>query len=549
VSNDDKPRRIPLNCKTLYELAIALSPVLRFHPEERFFPVLAESWLTHTTESPWMTDPGHWLGDLAPDPNRRGLALCQWQEGDLAVIAGQPVAGDRPMQLSTDDSDPYAIGRGALKTVDRNTFLDMAGWDPNSFWGAGDTDRLYALFSELSAAINEQLDWTPLHGVGDLPHAWIPTSVNPTVYCEATWAGAFPEISDEAGQNDFPPGDQALAPYLALTYHYLYPALETAPDGDAVRRLEGQWESATLFLRGEGLTEGKQPIVSVPPEFVVVSQNLVEANNYHHLTALAGWSRTGNWPQVELLGEHPVLYVSRGEHKFFFSTVGAGFPPPPPTNTGQDPGSHDDDRHEGGITDFAILALILLAIAALILIIFGAVVIAVVAAILLILAALWALFEWLASLFASHSNDSSGTPVPGSTPNPEANGDGTQGGGTEPPSGSAPPTGSTGGAGGGATFGLPNTGSPTGQATVSFDIRLVDRVLHPRPHVSGYPSDSECENPTWWDYSGGWGVMIQGGFGTGWEDGTRRVDEFGRSLAYWNGLRLSTVLHGGPDQG
>ena len=103
--------------------------------------------------------------------------------------------------------------------------------------------------------------------------------------------------------------------------------------------------------------------------------------------------------------------------------------------------------------------------------------------------------------------------------------------------------------GGGGEYGSPNTGSPTGQATVSFDVRLVDRVFHDDERPTGYPSETPCESPTWWDYSGGWGIKVLNGFGSGWENGTRRIDEHGRSWAYWNGLRLSTVVNGGSPEG
>jgi hypothetical protein len=64
--------------------------------------------------------------------------------------------------------------------------------------------------------------------------------------------------------------------------------------------------------------------------------------------------------------------------------------------------------------------------------------------------------------------------------NPEAQGDGPQGGDpAEPPApGTGAPDGSSAGPGGdpGSTpvWGLPNTGSPTGANTVSFDVRFID---------------------------------------------------------------------------
>jgi hypothetical protein len=552
---------VNLDDKTLYDLAQRFSPVLRFHPDERFFPVLAESWLTHTTEAPWPDDTGHILGDLASDAHQRGMALWAPDDrGALRVLAGQPIDGDRPLRFSDDPDDAYAIGRLELRTVTKEVFLDLAGWVPDSNRSSGDADRLYALYSELAAAVNESMEWTPLHGRDDLPHAWIPPSVNPTTYCEITWAGTFHRANDSAGLSDFPPADGSLDDYLAFTYHYFYAAKEPPPDGDGPR-LEGQWEAITLFFHGEKIQDPRGAI-SLPPAYVVVSQGIDQPGGDHHRTQLRPWSG------VELLGTHPVLYVGKGTHHFYFEPVGGttGNPPPSDPNPGSDPGPHDDDPHEGSITDFLILFLILLALAALvlygllILLAIGAVgalfYLALALAVILLVLALWALFEWIKSLFDSGDNDNSGTPVPGGNGNDEAGDDGTQGGGDEPPGGSAPP-GSSGGSDGyggvggstGGSVGLPNTGSPTGRATVSFDVRVVDRLFGDPNKFTGYPAERPLENPYWWDFSGGWGVRVNDGFSSGWQDGTRRTDEHRRSWGYWNGLRLSTVLHGGADQG
>lgn len=546
MSNGEEPKLIQLDAKSLYELAQRHSPVLRFHEQERFYPVLAESWLTHVSEAPWTTDPAHHLGDLKPDPHRRGTALFElnrWvrdtTEQGIEVLAGQPVGGDRPFQFSTDPGDPYAIGRPDLAHVDGHTFLGLSGWLDDDR-RAGDLDRLYSLFSELSAAVNPANAWSPIAGQGDLPHAWVRQPVSPTTYCEARWAREFPDLNDVGELRDFPGGDGVLNGYLALTYHYLYAAREPGLDGVG-HHLEGQWEAVTLFFRGEGGGDGG--VVAEEPEHVVVSQGIDQAGD-HHRTEHKAWADA----EVEKLGHHPVLYVTRGTHRFVFGPVsgetsdrpgstGPGGRPP-----GSDPGSHDDDRHEGAINDLLILGLILLALAAL-----ATVVGAIALALLLLFLALWALFEWLASLFDSGDNDDSGDPIPASEGNDEANQDGTQTGGEEDPAPGAAP-GSAGPTGGGG-FGLPNSGSPTGRATTSFDVRVVDRVFQRGEDVTGYPSERPLESPTWWDYSGGWGVRVVDGFGSGWRHGTRRIDELGRSWSYWNSLRLSTVLHGGNDAG
>ena len=542
---------VPIEERALYELAHRFSPVLRFHQEERFFPALAESWLTHTTEAPWDSDGPHWLGDLTPDAHRRGMALCTHDRGGaLRVIAGQPVDGDRPLLFSDAADDPYAIGRPDLRVAGRRVFLDLAGWQPGSGESVGDLERLYALWSELSAAANPSLEWTPLLGHDDLPHAWIPVSPNPTTYCEVTWAGDYARINSRGGTHDLPDGDHSLDPFLALTYHYLYPAKEPVPDGTG-EKVEGQWEAATVFFNSEGASKPHGGIIQVPPAFVVVSQGIDQPGSDHHRTELKPWN------EVEMLGEHPVLYVGKGSHHFFFTPVGGttGTPPPTGTNPGSDPGPHDDDRHEGQITDLLLLFLILVGVAALVGAILlalgvGIIIIALVVVALLLLA-LWALFEWFKSLFDAGSNDNSGDPVSGGGGNDEAGGGGTQGGGSEPPGDSPPPGGGDGGVGssGGGTYGLPNTGSPTGRATVSFDVRVIGRLPDQAGARTGYPSERRLENPYWWDYSGGWGVRIKNGFSTGWQHGTRRVDELGRSWSYWTGVRLATVLAGGSRQG
>jgi hypothetical protein len=191
MSASGPPQLVQLDCNTLADIANRFSPILRFHPEERFFPVLAESWLTHTTEAPWWDDTAHQLGDISLDPNHRGMALCRFTNGDLDVIAGQPVAGDRPLQLSVADADPYAIGAPALKTVDGMTFLDLAGWAPASNFGAGDTERLYALYSELSAAMTNSstgrrcTDSKTCRTPGSRPRSTRPPTARPC------WPGAF----------------------------------------------------------------------------------------------------------------------------------------------------------------------------------------------------------------------------------------------------------------------------------------------------------------------------------------------------------------------
>jgi hypothetical protein len=84
--------------------------------------------------------------------------------------------------------------------------------------------------------------------------------------------------------------------------------------------------------------------------------------------------------------------------------------------------------------------------------------------------------------------------------------------------------------------GVTNTGSPAGFNTVDFDVRVIDPWRSSRR--TGYPAGEATEYPYWWDYTGRWGVRVEPRVENDWEDGTRRVDGFRRSWAYWNAYWL-----------
>ena len=241
------------------------------------------------------------------------------------------------------------------------------------------------------------------------------------------------------------------------------------------------------------------------------------------------------WDQVAHEAAHPVLFVARGSHRFFFEPIdgdtwvpGTGGPSVPGG------GSYDNNSEFPGWESVLIGGLIVAAI-------FLAAGLWVVALVIAIIAILF----WLFSLIMDLCNDDSENPANPNPTNPEAGGDGPQGGDpAEPPAeGSGGAGGGPGGSGGDGTFGNPNTGSPSGQNTVSFDVRFIDRVSPEgrsprRRRRTGYPSTEPCEQPAWWDYSGRWGVRVAPGLSSTWASGDQRVDEAGRSWGYWHALRV-----------
>jgi hypothetical protein len=83
-------------------------------------------------------------------------------------------------------------------------------------------------------------------------------------------------------------------------------------------------------------------------------------------------------------------------------------------------------------------------------------------------------------------------------------------------------------------------------SNVSSQIRVIDRFgFDPTPPVTTYPlpappslQNPVVEMPTWWNFSGRWGIRVIHRANAEWDNGTRRVDTYGRSRGYWNAYRL-----------
>jgi hypothetical protein len=314
-----------------------------------------------------------------------------------------------------------------------------------------------------------------------------------------------------------------------------------APGEEGPRKLEGQWTAISLFFlcrAGSDLNPQGRPrslTFFEPPRYVVVSRgferSLGPEPRQQHVSLLR------RWDQVERVHAHPILYVSSGTHRHFFEAV---------PGTRWDPASQppDDGINTPSGFEFPGIEMLLVWSAAL-----AAVAGALLAAGLVVLAAIVAILAlllflaWLISLIWEAVNQSSGDPVPEWQDNDEAGGDGAQGG-----SGEEPPAGGSTGPGPGADLppGTPNAGSPSGRNTVSFDVRVIDRLAD-SDERTGFPPERPCERPYWWDYTGSWGANRSPATDNDWESGTQRVDAQQRSWGYWNALRVASFLSGGGE--
>jgi hypothetical protein len=591
---------IEIEPKVLEMLARRYSPVLRFHEDERFFPLLAESWLTHTSNGVWPEDEAAAVHRRTrpADPSRRGAALLTADRAmtSLSVIAGPPTGGTRPLDLGADPSNDWSMLSERLARAGEDAFLDVGGWQQRArplgrtpTMDRGDLEHLASLCSELASAMTPRVRWSPPQDRATSPFPWVAQPPHPTMYCELRWAGSYPRVARAHGGREFPEGERGLDNMIAFTYHMLYAARE-APPVDGARHSEGQWEAITLFFEAKvgGDREGslvRGGAIAEEPSFVVISQGQ-DRSVGGHFTALE------DYRNCELAGAHPIIYVAKGTHRHHFHPVdGETF----------DPGAHGPHgpdttiRHEDidGVGEFALVGLLMLGIAALLVwaavavagaaaaliaagaVIAGAAVAAAAVAlaalaIVVVILALILLFWWIASACSESSDNDAGTDVSmppesdetGSGEGPSAGGDGSEEssppgpgpGGS--PSGSGPGSGSgsgSGGTGGGAvgSVGLPNTGSPTGRETAFADIRIVERLLEggaTKAHTS-FPTDQVMENPVWWDYVGRWGVRVRNMPASGtWESGWQRVDAGGRDWGYFAAERLLIVRNGGARQ-
>jgi hypothetical protein len=515
-----------MSCSVIRNLAEIFVPIIRWDGNERFFPVQAESWLTHCSHEDWQA--------LPPDsPRQRGTALLKLKPNATRLQADDVLArcaGPKRIRLQVGD-DPFDIGNPRYSRPGdypdlqgADLFLDVAGWNSPSSLAGVELTYLEQLFSTLGNQLNPtrvanvtlgpQTTGAPPPDFGPAPQP-----ATATVYAEVEWAGMFAAVdAQRAGQPDFDQvGRDALKNYLALSYYFLYPASEPPPNpgqtGTAARRREGQWEAVTFFFRGEPGTdltaEGRPKAFRFSwrdPTYVVCSQGYDEG-----LKAPADgipraecrpWSTAGHTIDdpaafsIERALWVSTFWVSSGTHRHLFARE-------PRTTTEVGGSTHIEMTSVGTPMDPG------LSDAGTALVIGGAATgnpLAVIIGLILLLAA----------LLSDHPDPDASEidPIP---PGPEVvSADGSGPAGT-PTAGTPAPAGSN--------------------AAYAFGLRVVDRFqVDPAspPDRSFPPAAGRCEHPSWWDYTGRWGVRVVSDVRSEFDSGARRVDAQGRSRAYWN---------------
>ncbi|WP_405395413.1 hypothetical protein [Microbispora hainanensis] len=500
-------------------LAEKYEPTLVFSGGERVFPALVESYLSHVSLAAWLPavgeqpvrDIGVWA-ESTIGPNHRGTAVMDGPAP--GTRRGGPDTAGAPLRRDGFGTD--AIGhpayRGSLASPE--LFLTFGGWS-DTRCTSGDPGYLRAAFSELSAAMDPSAPWEEFESLSNRPLMWVEQPTTPTLYAEVTWCGDYPRIDESADHmgglmRDFAggPDTESLGRVLALTYYVFFPLMD-GPDagsppsgaGLAGRMREGQWEAATVYFAGtpSGTDDPSDFDYLEPPLAVALSR---DANLDSGLAACRAWQ------QVTRDGTHPRLYVSRGRHHLLFA------PPEDQTGNYDGPGggaSTDTrlDTSDPGQDDFPGSEALLIAA--------------------LVLGSPLVLLLWLITVLLGLHNDAhNGADGP-------------------PPDLSAPMGDGAGSIAAPAGVAAPGEVLPDGRRIDDPATTLLRFVngLERDPRRTAWPDDDDpgappprFEHPYWWDFPGRWGVDIRPE-STTWSSGTRRVDRFGRSLAYWNTVSLA----------
>ncbi len=540
--------------KDAVELALAFQPILLFDPSERFYPIAAEEWLDHLATQPWNS----------PESDERGTAVMvanlnaiNFDESDVRAGSHYP-KGDH---ISLTNSAPNGIGQAFTVQPDKqDLFLDVAGWedatsavptDPRFITGS--LQYLNLLFRTVSHAMNSTI---PLDEPAQSPKFNLRRLSAPTVYAEVEWAGTYPLLDKErvdktGGSQDFPLGMSIkgtgeltmevwdtmhdLDNYIAITYYLLYPVMEPAVSSDDLHKREGQWEAITVFLKLRSGTsklnksrDGRQrmdffsDVRDVPSalswfdaRFVAYSRGYDTGDDSD--SPLAAEVRplfgTGNPNlKVQIFNNHPVAYVTAGLHRNLFdiaANVTIGDSPPDPT------------LNSIGTTIIGLAGILA-----------GICPLATAGGPLAI--ACWAtagaVFLIGLALFLASFLLKSDPPVT-EAPNPSSTEIARDGGGEALPSGTQP---------------VKKPGITYVGSNINSQIRVVDRFgFDPMAPVTTYPLPAPpslqnpiVEMPTWWNFSGRWGIRVVHRANGQWDSGTRRVDTYGRSRGYWNAYRL-----------
>ncbi|AIK35272.1 hypothetical protein BG07_5772 (plasmid) [Bacillus pseudomycoides] len=527
------------------ELALAFQPILLFDPSERFYPIAAEEWLNHLATDPWDEKTAK-RGSAVMVVDRNSTSF-----GDTDVRAGSHYpAGDH---IDLSNSQPDGIGQEFTVGSNQDLFINVAGWadalsSDNQGYTKGSLQYLDLLFRSVSSNINPMI---PLDEPRPTPEFTVPRLKVPTIYAEVEWAGTYPRIDKERvdtvkdSKLDFPesiPDNNdimlELDRYIAITYYMLYPAMESALSSkdNEIHKREGQWEAITIFIKDifndQGMrtsrdgrermdffyrTDVNECINYFEPRFVAFSKGYTTSEDLD--SPLAAEVRplfNVNNPNLGVLkfGTNPLAFVSAGLHKNFFNvaaTMTIGDSPPDPTLNSIGGALMGAAGSSAGIClSLAPPPLTPACIACLI-----------ISATVFLIGLILFVLSWLLRDDPSITE----APVPSST-------DIARRGGCQALPPGIPPITSPG-------------VTPVGKS-LSPMIRVIDRFgFDPELPESSYPlpeptsmDNPIVEMPTWWDFSGRWGIRTVHRATSEWDSGTRRVDKYGRSRGYWNTYRL-----------
>jgi hypothetical protein len=546
------------------QLLQLFQPGLFFDPTEQFFPAVAEEVLAHQATESW----------TAIETHQRGTAVLLAPLTASSYDAAEVQAGvDDPngAPLTFNAVAPTGIGQPFTYSVNQqDLFLDCAGWDDTATevlpggtaYTTGSVEYLQPLFSELGNAMNSSIqvsspDPTPIVGV--------PRSTTPTIYAELDWAGRYPVIDQNrvdqiGGQPDFPsslsgkgqPGPlSALNNYLSLTYYLFYPAMQTSPAGppepEVDRIREGQWEAITIYLKGDpdfGDTDGEGrpdfpftiadnpelaaglPILrGLTPRYLAYSQGYsLGDDNFNPLSAeVRPWPSAqspANLPVTVVGGSHPLAYVSAGTHRNFYSIDATVTPGVSSPNTALNTTGAALMGAAGSA--MGICAGVLLATPPPVDVV-GFVVCVIIAAVIFLLG----LILFILSFLLSDTSPTTET-VQSSQPGSDVARDN---GPSSLPS-------------------IPGvTITSNASSMVQPTLRLISEFeFDPTPPITTYPlpapppATGAIEMPSWWNFSGRWGVRITPLAAGTWDSGTRRTDPYGRTRAYWNSYQLVSFV-------
>jgi hypothetical protein len=470
------------------------------------------------------------------------VAKDQFQLADLNTITGCASKAGNPI----NDANPLpSPPQGSV-----DFFLDFGGWlnAPAGDFTRGDAQYLRDYFSPYDSLINPAID--PVNP-GDTTAPFTPGG-NPVIYAEAEWGGVYTRISQQNDLSDFAPGltagasgssatlDSRFDRLLVVNFYLFYPltdnppATPQAPSSPPLMR-EGQWECVSLYfgIDPSNITPGMvNPATYVRPEigalpaepaFAVYSRGVNLSGDGSAQQPTDAYPASASiWSQVptSFLGietntsTNPVVFVSCGTHKNFFEPQFINEHLPFDAGLGALSGGIGiGSGVSGGLAGASGIGVSVPAAGA----VTGATVLAATGIGLIILAVF--LFLLAIIIVIAAADEHSAIPVgaendfaPGGVPIVPG---GTQANPVNPQTQAGVIT--------------PWPGAPAIAAI---------GALYNMVFCNRFDPTGQCAPPAWWDYPGRWGVKVTSDITSDWDNGSRRVDSFGRSRGYWNALAL-----------